>query len=271
VLGYLIAYRDRRISRVELAETLWPDHDSEHARRCLSTALWRLKKTNGSGPSLLTFRTADEVSLNWAAPTWADSVAFELRVQPLLRLKPEALGRDAVNRLERGLRLYRGDYLIGIDDEWACIERQRLRNLYFDCLYHITLAYAAKSHWTQVLEWGRRLNREEPLREDVHRVLMRAHAATGNRAKAIDQYRQCRAILHTELGVEPMAETQALYRQLLAANTPDAVVTASPVPAPLLRLRRRITRLRRVLAASEQQLDQAIDCLARADWSQTRD
>ena len=271
VLGYLITYRDRRISRVELAETLWPDHDREHARRCLSTALWRLKKVTGPGPSLLTFRGADEVSLNWEAPAWADSAALELRVQPLLRLKPETLRLDALNRLHRGLRLYRGDYLIGIDDEWAWIERQRLRSLYFDGLYHLTLAYAAMSDWTQVLEWGRRLNREEPLREDVHRVLMRAHAATGNRAKAVDQYRQCQAFLHTELGVEPMAETQALYRQLIAANTPDAVVAASPVPAPLLRLRRRITRLRRVLAASEQQLDQAIDCLARADWPQSRD
>ena len=270
VLGYLITYRDRCISRIELAETLWPDHDSEHARRCLSTALWRLKKATGPGPSLLTFRGGDEVSINWEA-AWVDSIALELRAQPLLRVKPEALRRDALDRLQRGLRLYKGDYLIGIDDEWAAIERQRLRNLYFDGLYHLTVAYAAVADWIQVLDWGRRLNREEPLREDVQRLLMRAYAATGNRAKAAAQYQQCHALLHAELGVGPMAETQALYHQLIASNAPETSAQPSAVPVPLVRLRRRIARLRRVLASSQPQLDQAIDYLARADLPQIND
>ena len=271
VLGYLITYRNRCISRIKLAETLWPNHDNEHARRSLSTALWRLKKATGSGPPLLTFRGGDEVSFNWEAPAWVDSVALELRLQPLLRLKPDALKRDALSRLQRGVRLYRGDYLIGIDDEWAWLERQRLRNLYFDGLYHLTLAYAAMSDWVRVLEWGRHLNLEEPLREDVHRLLMRAHASSGNRAKAVAQYRQCQAILHTELGVEPMAETQDLYHQLIASNAPETLPPPSAAPEPLLRLRRRIARLRRVLVSSEQQLDQAIDYLARADLPQVND
>jgi DNA-binding SARP family transcriptional activator len=271
VLGYLITHRRRCVSRVELAETLWAEHDSDQARRCLSTALWRLKKAAGSGPPLLAFRGADEISFNWEASNWVDSVALEFRVDPLLRFKPEVLRHEALSRLRRGLGLYKGDYLMGIDQEWAWLERQRLRNLYFDGLYHLTLAYAATSDWLHVLEWGRRLGREEPLREDVHRLLMRAHASTGNRAKAIAQYRECQGILNTELGVEPMTETQALYRQLMSSNTPETVAQPPPIPAPLVRLRRRIVRLRRVLASSQQQLDQAIDYLAQADLPQVRD
>jgi hypothetical protein len=100
---------------------------------------------------------------------------------------------------------------------------------------------------------------------------MRAHALTGNRAKAIAQYRECQRILRAELGVEPMVETQALYRQLVSSNTPEIAAQPSPIPLPLLRLRRRIARLRRVLASSEQQLDQAIDYLARPDLRQAGD
>src|SRR5262249_60918083 len=44
LLGYLITHRRRPVFRRELAETLWPDHDGNHARRCLSTALWRGQK-----------------------------------------------------------------------------------------------------------------------------------------------------------------------------------------------------------------------------------
>src|SRR5258708_3812252 len=68
ILGYLIAHRRRRVSRTELAETLWAEQGGDQARRCLSTALWRLKRSIPSGPALLSFRGAEEVSLDWAGP-----------------------------------------------------------------------------------------------------------------------------------------------------------------------------------------------------------
>src|SRR5262249_56925596 len=58
LLGYLITHRRRPVFRRELAETLWPDHDGNHARRCLSTALWRVKKATNGSTSLLSFSTA---------------------------------------------------------------------------------------------------------------------------------------------------------------------------------------------------------------------
>jgi len=230
ILGYLIAHRRRRVSRSELAETLWHRNSGDHARRCLSTALWRLKRSTGSAPPLLSFRGAEELSLNWAGPIWVDSVALELRVTRLRRIAPGALGDAEIGRLQRGVRLYRGDYLVGIDDEWAVCERQRLRNLYVDGLYHLTSAYAAASKWAATLEWGRRLNQEEPLREDVHRLLMLAYAHTGNRAKAAAQYRQCERILDSELGVAPMLETQELHRQLMRSTPREAAVATNEVP-----------------------------------------
>lgn len=225
ILGYLIAHRRRRVSRTELAETLWARHSADQARRCLSTALWRLKRSTRSGPPLLSFRGAEDVSLNWQGPIWVDSVALELRVPWALRIAPGALGDAEIRRLERGLRLYRGDYLKGFDDEWAACERQRLRNMYVDGLYHLAAGHAAAFKWGGVLEWGRRLNQEEPLREDVHRLLMLAYVNTGNRAKAVAQYRQCARILDSELGVAPMRETQELHRELMRA-APRAAAAA---------------------------------------------
>src|SRR5262249_31153587 len=155
----------------ELAETLWAQQGTDQARRCLSTALWRLKRSTRSGPPMLSFRGAEEISLNWEGSIWVDSIALEVRVQGLLRVKPGAVDDVEIRRLQRGLRLYRGDYLDGIDDEWAVFERQRLRYLYLDGLYHLAAAHAAALRWACALEWARRLNQEEPLREDVHRLL----------------------------------------------------------------------------------------------------
>jgi DNA-binding SARP family transcriptional activator len=44
---------------------------------------------------------------------------------------------------------------------------------------------------------------------------MRVHLAAGNRAEGLRAYQRCRHILADELGVDPSAETQATYRQLL--------------------------------------------------------
>lgn len=254
ILGYLIAHRRRRISRTELAETLWGEQDGGDARRCLSTALWRLKRATRGGPALLSFRGADDVSLDWAGPIWVDSVALELRVQPLLRVAPDALKRTDIGRLQRGVRLYRGDFLVGIDDEWAEFERQRLRNLYLDALYHLTLACAEARNWSGALEWGRRLTQEDPLREDVHRLLMRAYNHLGNRAKALEQYRQCERILERELGVEPMAETQELHWGLTRPNARDTAVASRNGELALPAMGRRNIGARHARAADQKSL-----------------
>lgn len=259
VLGYLLTYRKRQVSKLELAEAIWNEREADHARHCLSTALWRLKKSTGT--PLLTFHGGEHVSFNWSAPVWVDAVALETRLSPVLKLKPETLTRNDVFRLKRGLRLYRGDYLSGMDQEWACLERQRLRDIYCDGLYHLTRAHATAQEWDEVLHWGRRLCREEPLREDVHRLLMQACAGTGNRASAIAQYRLCQRVLATELGVEPMEETQALYHQLVRTSAVRTVPTPTPT-VELEKVQRRIGRVRRILVICQKQLDQATDTLA---------
>jgi DNA-binding SARP family transcriptional activator len=263
MLGYLITHRARRISRTELAETLWCDHSGEHARGCLATALWRLKRATRPGPALLSFHGADEVSLNWTGPIWVDAVALELRVRPLLPIKPAALKPADISRLERGARIYRGDFLKGTDAEWAALERRRLRNLYTDGLYQLTAAHAAASNWAGTLEWGRQLNQEEPLREDVHRLLMLAHAQTGNRAKAVAQYRECERVLAAELGVEPMAETQQLHRQLVRSTAGGTVL--APVGAPAVHSAGRKAPSRSVLPFHRERRDPPVESPAPAE------
>jgi hypothetical protein len=52
--------------------------------------------------------------------------------------------------------------------------------------------------------------------------MMRLYAASGQRALAIRQYEMCRTSLTSELNIQPMGETQALYARLLAdENAPQ--------------------------------------------------
>ena len=55
----------------------------------------------------------------------------------------------------------------------------------------------------------------DPYRERAHWCLMRAYAATGNRAKAVAAYHEFRELLANEVGTDPEPETEALYLKIL--------------------------------------------------------
>jgi ABC-type oligopeptide transport system substrate-binding subunit len=87
---------------------------------------------------------------------------------------------------------------------------------------------------------AQRLLHHDPLREDAHRLVMRAHCRLGQRNAALEQYLRCRKIVEQELGAEPMAETHDLYRAILEgryevgppAGAPPAYEVESAVRPP---------------------------------------
>ena len=266
ILGYLLLQRRRQVPRQELAGTLWADVDDHSARRCLSTALWRLKQTPGLRHDLVQSQSPTSLAFAWDVLGWLDIAAFESRVGPCLGVSPSDLDARAVHRLGLAMDIHQGDLLPEIQDQWVLVERQRFQTLYREGLYQLTRAHFAARRWSHVLLYGRRLSVLEPLREDVHRLLMCCYAEMGNRAKAIEQYRICQEELSSELGVEPMAETQALYRKILPRSA-EAGAMAPPAPtgATLPLASERIRRARRAIRASDLRLAETLDLIEHVD------
>ncbi|MGH3169796.1 MAG: AfsR/SARP family transcriptional regulator, partial [Trebonia sp.] len=76
-----------------------------------------------------------------------------------------------------------------------------------------------------------------PLREGLWLLLMHALNGAGRHAEALDAYGQAREVIAEELGVDPGAELQRLYGELLAADAsaaqPPATRSSRPAgPAP---------------------------------------
>jgi DNA-binding SARP family transcriptional activator len=101
LLGYLCTHRNRRVARQEVAGTLWADFEDHRARRCLSTALWRLKSTLGLDIELLRSYGPDEIGLAPARSIWIDTAAFERRVAPWQGVTPERLDSTALHQIAR--------------------------------------------------------------------------------------------------------------------------------------------------------------------------
>ena len=79
LLAYLLLHRDRPHTRDVLAEMFWPGRAPSRARRSLSTALWRIRRSFAPLEPL----QHDRQSVQWTFPgqVWVDVEAFEVAVR----------------------------------------------------------------------------------------------------------------------------------------------------------------------------------------------
>lgn len=230
-MGFLLTSPGAIASRSRLAGALWPDQPEESARRCLATALWRLKSSMPGVRCPVTVE-GDRVGLKLDSEIWVDARAFEMRVKPIVERPTGQFDARLRMRLRRAIRLYRGEFLADHQQEWVAPERERLRCLYLDALYALADADASAGDWPSAVVVARHLCAAEPLREDAQRLLMNAYAESGNRALALRQYAGLVETLGTELGVDPMPETVALAKRLgWAAPCPSPATPLTPAAA----------------------------------------
>lgn len=103
------------------------------------------------------------------------------------------------------------DLLPACYDDWALVECERFHQLRLHALESQCERLTAAQRYGEAVDAGLSAVCAEPLRESVHRALIKAHIAEGNWAEARKQYELYRRILHDELGIEP---TDSLRRLL---------------------------------------------------------
>ena len=216
LLTYLALPVGRAHPRDKLAALLWGGIREESARASLRQALFSIRKALGEMDGALS-QAGDALAL--------DPTSVEVDVA----LFEHAVKDGTPDGLERAVELYRGDLLSGfvLDEapfeEWVLGERERLRELALEALARL-LAHQRKTGATEpAIQSALRLLALDPLQEPVHRTLMRLYMEAGRRGTALRQYQQCVSALGRELGVEPEAETKALYEEILRQRAARAV------------------------------------------------
>jgi DNA-binding SARP family transcriptional activator len=261
LLAYLVLHRERTHRRETLSALFWGEQSEASARSCLSTSLWRLRQIL-EPPKLprgmyLLADSSGEVGFKPRGEYWLDIAVVEDAVRRLRRDKSDARDLPAA---ERALEHYTGDLLDGFYDEWALRERERVRLLYLDGLSRLLVAYMEVGNAERALHHASRILELDPLREEIHREVIRLHLREGRRALAVAQFQQCREVLARELSVEPMPETRDLVADLL----PGAAVSAQRADAPSSRSRM-LSPLREAVRALDTVRDQLRRALEVAD------
>jgi len=262
LLAYLVLHRDRAHPREVVAGLFWGDSTERHARNALSTALWRLRRVlepDGvpKGAYLLA-NGSDEIAFNRASDHWLDVAELEQQASRALARPVLSLEQPDLEALEQTLVLYTGDLLPAIYDDWVLVERERLRRIYLNSLAHLMRGREYREEYGQALSAARRILDLDPLREEIHRAVMRLHAAQGQRALAVRQYERCRQVLEQELGVSPMPETQALLAKIVRSPGRQPASDNAPVETPYAYAIAELQQARREFAQAQQRLQRAI-------------
>jgi tetratricopeptide (TPR) repeat protein len=131
------------------------------------------------------------------------------------------------------IELYQNDLLSDFYDEWIFPLREHYRSLFIKTLLHITQQLRSQSEYEKAIDHARKVITFDPANERAHQQIMFCQTARGNRNAALKQYEECKQMLMEELGVEPAAETIALYewiKQTPAETNPlETRITNLPI------------------------------------------
>ncbi|MFN8433404.1 MAG: BTAD domain-containing putative transcriptional regulator [Anaerolineales bacterium] len=216
-LLFYLAVTGQVCSRQFIAGLLWGDFSEERARGNLRLTLSKLRSVIGD----YIIATRQSLAFDLSLPHTLDAGEFIRR--------GAAPQKSTISELEAVLTHYRGNFL---DDfylheapdfeTWVVVERERFQQMAIALLAHLAASATQQHDFEKAADFTRRILALEPWREEMHRQLMTVLAQSGQRSAALSQFEVCKKHLDAELGVEPSAETKALYDRIKQGDVKEA-------------------------------------------------
>ena len=209
------------VAREQLFESLWPGMDIERAKSNLYVT-WSLVKSvlmsdAEKGTKCPYIESVGGVCHAMPQMVRTDVGDFEKAVVRSREAERAGDIREALRHYQLIGDLYRGDLLpADCYDDWFSELREHYRIEFINAMRRASDLLMSVDDPATALIFIRRAIRCDQNREDLYQAALRCQIAAGQRTSAIDTYFTCRTRLSEELGLDPSAETRALYDEILA-------------------------------------------------------
>lgn len=222
LLAVLLLHANRVVSADRLIGHLWGVNAPANARSLLQGRIAEFRRViradnPGAGQRLVTQPPGYLLAVR---PGELDLDRFTELVGAARRLVGPDLQRAAA-LFREALALWRGAPLDGTTLELCRTEASRLEEHQLSVLEERIEADLRLGRCTETVAELQTLVRAHPLREGLWARLMRALSGAGRRADALAAYRELRATLVEQLGVEPGTTLQQLHRDILTGAGPE--------------------------------------------------
>lgn len=197
------------LTKEEIGAIFWPEASPDQLKTRFKNTIYRLRKA--LRPDVVVFE-GDVYRFNEALDHIYD-VALFLNSVKQARAETEIAKQQQL--YQQAVTAYGGEYLPDTDASWVWSERERLQRIYFEISLELGDLYIQTQEYQHALACGERLLAQDSCYEAAHRLMMRAHAATGNRAAVARQFQECERVLQCEIAAPPSEQTIALYNQLM--------------------------------------------------------
>jgi DNA-binding SARP family transcriptional activator len=219
LLAFLVAHPNGA-TKERIMDELWPGADPERLQALFEKAVSvvRTQVRGQDDPRAYVLKVEDSWQLE-ADAWWIDALEFD-------RLLEEAAGAgevEAVERLRQAIGLYAGDFCAELAYPWAEAVRERYRVSFTRACARLGEMLAAAGELDESLEALDRAIGVDPLCEDLWRRAMTVESHLGRKAAAKERFERLRALLASELDVEPDPETQRVALELADKVRLDAV------------------------------------------------
>jgi LuxR family maltose regulon positive regulatory protein len=210
-LFFCLLQHPQGLRKEEIGAIFWPGHTPQKLDGIFRSTLYRLRRALSRNSVAF---DAGRYHINREIDYWLDAQDFE-------KLLDQAAGarstvEEKITYLEQALALHKGDYMEGIYADWCVAERERLRARHMAALEALAGLYADRGELPRAIELYQCMLSQDQYQELAHRELMRCYYRQNDRAAAIRQYQICVRIMRDELGIDPMAETESLYLQIIS-------------------------------------------------------
>jgi DNA-binding SARP family transcriptional activator len=203
-------------TKEQIGLAFWPEASTAQLRNNFHVTLHRLRKALGHADWI--GLAHERYRVDPAVIGSFDVVAFEREARSALDLaKRDDPG--AIVGLEHATSLYRGELLDGEPaGDWHVSHRDRLRQLFIDCLMALGEAQTKQQRHAKAIEAYRRVLARDDVHEDAVRALMLLLEQSGDRAAALKLYDRFAERLRQELKATPSAKATTIYRRLNTEN-----------------------------------------------------
>lgn len=218
IFCYIATSKHRRVAKDVLIEAFWRDEDLASVERNFHPTISHIRKALNSRQQLkqnfVVFRDG-AYQLNPELSYSIDTEEFLAAISAAEAAKKATDDAARRGHLERARDLYRGDFLEGSYEDWVEDQRHFYREQFSRVLSGLAKISVTEKKWTDALKYANEILTIDPYREDLHRLVLKVLSAQGKHTAVKKHFEDMRRLLKQELGIEPSAETQRVYRELM--------------------------------------------------------